>query len=514
MSERYNLADFVKFKKGNGFGFGKIENFSREEDWFQYFEYILSQDLPTGKQQHHGQYEVFKTDQFFKGRMSEIIEKVKLMKLSEYIQMNERKGYVIRQQYISRELMPPLKYCFCNQYVNPDQVLVVCNLCEKAFHAECLNKKLNQGLVNCDSCREQFTNKSIPDSIRESLKIKKSDVIVQNQSNKINEQQNAVLIEEEGEEEIERNERRIDLDKILKKIKIKEGQQANQVKIIKEQIQKDTTIAKVNTNQQLKQTSQPFKNISTASIEKIKLWVEKYKQMESNVSSFEKKRQEVREKFFTVIFYGIEELRDLFQQDQNSVSQQEKWILSMTDVALFQYIKNLALDIEVFTHIKYNVQFKGKLEPNYIDRCKLIYLHMKDDNNLELRRKVISKEFQAQDLCIRDERDLYNPDKRKETQEIAMRVIEMNQKEKEDEATITKEMEEVSLIKQQSIIDEFQSLEVRKDGYSSQWQLKEKLIEYSVENSLSRFKTRIAEELSEREKILILNSLDQFYKNQ
>lgn len=42
--------------------------------------------------------------------------------------------------------------------------------------------------------------------------------------------------------------------------------------------------------------------------------------MESNVSSFEKKRQEVREKFFSVIFYGIEELRDMASRDENSIT--------------------------------------------------------------------------------------------------------------------------------------------------------------------------------------------------
>ena len=56
-----------------------------------------------------------------------------------------------------------------------------------------------------------------------------------------------------------------------------------------------------------------------------------------------------------------------------------------------------------------------KLENAYMDRCKLIYMHLKDDKNLELRRKVISKEFHPVDLCTKDERDLYNPERRKET---------------------------------------------------------------------------------------------------
>ena len=62
-----------------------------------------------------------------------------------------------------------------------------------------------------------------------------------------------------------------------------------------------------------------------------------------------------------------------------------------------------------------------KLENAYMDRCKLIYMHLKDDKNLELRRKVISKEFHPVDLCTKDERDLYNPERRKETQEIVQR---------------------------------------------------------------------------------------------
>lgn len=48
MSKSYTFSDFVKFNKGNGIGIGKIENFNKEEDWFEYFEYILGEELPTG----------------------------------------------------------------------------------------------------------------------------------------------------------------------------------------------------------------------------------------------------------------------------------------------------------------------------------------------------------------------------------------------------------------------------------------------------------------------------------
>lgn len=46
-------------------------------------------------------------------------------------------------------------------------------------------------------------------------------------------------------------------------------------------------------------------------------------------------------------------------------------------------------------------------------------MHMKDDKNLELRRKVLTNELNAIDLCIKDERELHNPERRRETLEYA-----------------------------------------------------------------------------------------------
>lgn len=38
-------------------------------------------------------------------------------------------------------------------------------------------------------------------------------------------------------------------------------------------------------------------------------WVERFHLQEQNLNSLERKRQEVREKLFKVIFYGVEELK-------------------------------------------------------------------------------------------------------------------------------------------------------------------------------------------------------------
>ncbi|CAD8109232.1 unnamed protein product [Paramecium primaurelia] len=458
--------------------------------------------------------------------MTDIIEKVQLSKLPEYVQMTEKKGYVMRQQFISKDLMPLLKQCFCGQYVNPDQILVLCPSCEKPYHAECLMKQFDQGNVNCDSCREVLSSLQITDRIKDQLQTRSFTVVIQQNQQKNQDQQRAIQIEEEEEEEqLDRNERRIDLEKIVKKIKTKDGPIQSKVQIVKQDSNNngnsrdknkphEITTAQPNPPEQQKQQSQPFKNISTQAIEKMKSWVERYRQMESNATSFEKKRQEVREKFFSVIFYGIEELKDMYQRDPKSITQLEKEIINNSETALFQYIKNLALDIEVYIHIKFNTQYKNKLEPLYVDRCKLIYLHMKDDKNLELRRKVISKEFQAQDLSTRDERDLYNPEKRKQTQEIAMRVIELNQKDNDEEQKIIKDIEEVSFSRNQSINEEIQITTQKKDGHSSKNLLKEKMMEYSVEKSIMRFKKRIADELNDKERLQILASLEQYQLNQ
>lgn len=97
----------------------------------------------------------------------------------------------------------------------------------------------------------------------------------------------------------------------------------------------------------------------------------------------------------------------------------------------------MVLEIEVSLHMKYNLlQRSDKLDPNYIERldinyilrCKIVYMHMKDDKNFDLRRKVLSKEFTAHDLCNKDERELYNPERRKETLEMTKLNFDLDMK--------------------------------------------------------------------------------------
>lgn len=45
----YNLADLVKFQTEKGEAIGRIEDFNKDENWFEYFEYITPADLPQGQ---------------------------------------------------------------------------------------------------------------------------------------------------------------------------------------------------------------------------------------------------------------------------------------------------------------------------------------------------------------------------------------------------------------------------------------------------------------------------------
>ena len=94
--------------------------------------------------------------------------------------------------------------------------------------------------------------------------------------------------------------------------------------------------------------------------------------------------------------YGVEELREIV--DHSQLSRAELSLLLLDDQALFLQLKKMVLEIEVSLHIKYNnLHRSDKLDPNYIERlsiifmvrCKIVYMHMKDDKNFELRRKVL-----------------------------------------------------------------------------------------------------------------------------
>ncbi len=71
-----------------------------------------------------------------------------------------------------------------------------------------------------------------------------------------------------------------------------------------------------------------FKNINDDQKNKIKKWVERYHLMETNLGMFEKKRQDVRERLFSVIYYGVLEMMNL---ESDQLSPNEKKFISQEE---------------------------------------------------------------------------------------------------------------------------------------------------------------------------------------
>ena len=44
----------------------------------------------------------------------------------------------------------------------------------------------------------------------------------------------------------------------------------------------------------------------------------------------------------------------------------------------------------------------------------MIYVNLKDPKNFEFRRKIIDFEFKPEDICLIEEKEFYNPERRKE----------------------------------------------------------------------------------------------------
>ena len=98
-------------------------------------------------------------------------------------------------------------------------------------------------------------------------------------------------------------------------------------------------------------------------MDRINNLVKAYKLSETVVPNMSKKRlvlnniklyQEVRERFLQILFYGIEELRDLNQKDPNLLKKVEQNLISQDDQLVFNYLKKVVLEMEVSLHMKFN----------------------------------------------------------------------------------------------------------------------------------------------------------------
>eukprot|EP00730_Choanoeca_flexa_P002670 TRINITY_DN11125_c1_g2_i7.p1 TRINITY_DN11125_c1_g2~~TRINITY_DN11125_c1_g2_i7.p1 ORF type:complete len:161 (+),score=8.49 TRINITY_DN11125_c1_g2_i7:64-546(+) len=87
--------------------------------------YYRPEELPTGRQAHHGRDEEFFSRSFFKHKTGKLKEPLPL-------------------------------YCLCRKPCNPDRTMIACDICQKWYHAKCV--KLTEAQAQtlevwfCPSC--------------------------------------------------------------------------------------------------------------------------------------------------------------------------------------------------------------------------------------------------------------------------------------------------------------------------------------------------------------------------
>ena len=100
----------------------------------------------------------------------------------------------------------------------------------------------------------------------------------------------------------------------------------------------------------------------------------------------------------------MEEIRNLKDSEK---SEREKVLLD-NDNGMFEYVRKLAIELETTLFNMKNQGSYWELSEGYKDRCKIIYSNIRDDTNLELRRKVINRNFNSKDLVSIPETELYS----------------------------------------------------------------------------------------------------------
>lgn len=104
----------------------------------------------------------------------------------------------------------------------------------------------------------------------------------------------------------------------------------------------------------------------------------------ANLNGPDKKRMEVREKFFEYIVYGLQE----FELNELSLTEDETKIATQD---AYEVARKLAVEIESNVFSINNRSNKYALTENYKQRCKLLFMNLRDPLNFYLRRRIINK---------------------------------------------------------------------------------------------------------------------------
>lgn len=88
--------------------------------------------------------------------------------------------------------------------------------------------------------------------------------------------------------------------------------------------------------------------------------------------------------------------------------------MGLDDQAAIAYARKIAVETEFSLIRFFNKDLRGKIERNYKDRANTILVNIRDENNLELRRKVINGTIEPNKLANIDEIELFTQARRDE----------------------------------------------------------------------------------------------------
>lgn len=150
-----------------------------------------------------------------------------------------------------------------------------------------------------------------------------------------------------------------------------------------------------------KRKLQQFGNISEAGAQQLQRLIEKYKFSNSNrfvIDGTEKVRSDLKEKMISYLLYAIQELKEA----HNVLTDKELSIVESSESQQIQLARRLAIETEINLLKYFNKDLRGKIERNYRDRANTILINLRDEANLELRRKVISGVMESSKLATVD----------------------------------------------------------------------------------------------------------------
>ncbi|EAR87149.1 transcription factor S-II, central domain protein (macronuclear) [Tetrahymena thermophila SB210] len=409
---------------------GCIEEIDESDRTFTYGLYVYSKDIPL-KQYYHGNFELFKTSSTFSDKLENIDRCVEVLKFKDYVMREqptqERPFYVIRQYYDMQEntLTPEeLKPCICDKVVNPDENIVMCFNCNDLFyHDFCL-----QMGAKCQGCSSLLKDETLLGKRSSVSSLNQPDIPTLQQS-KSNVSQK-IDVEDDLNEEMEPTKLKLDTSQVKefflkakREAEAKKKQEELKKQQLKQQkLQNENKInqAKKENNLQKKESSSAleFSNLGATQNEKIQSLVNRYKKFNpiGNSTGPEKKRMEVREKFFEYLIYGLIE----FEENESILNEEEKKILLQDS---YEIARKLAVEIESNLFNINNSHNKYALKEQYKNRCKILFVHLKDPQNFNFRRKILNKQMKPIQLCTINEQEMFNPFKLQEIENQKIKLL-------------------------------------------------------------------------------------------